>query len=112
MKGPPQHAVAASSFFDGTRLQDECAVVIEGSCVAGIVPKGSLLASIPVRHMPEGAWLAPGFIDTQVNGFSHNFCVRPRVLNNLRISVAPSLQIKDWGGMMPLGVVHRSVSES
>jgi N-acetylglucosamine-6-phosphate deacetylase len=43
-------------------------VVIEGSCIAGIVPKGSLPASIPVRHMPVGAWLAPGFIDTQVNG--------------------------------------------
>lgn len=68
MKGPPQHAVAACSVFDGTRLHDGCAVVIEGSCIAGIVPKGSLPASIPVRHMPDGAWLAPGFIDTQVNG--------------------------------------------
>jgi N-acetylglucosamine-6-phosphate deacetylase len=68
MKGPPQHAVAACSLFDGTRLHDGCAVVIEGSCIAGIVPKGSLPASIPVRHMPVGAWLAPGFIDTQVNG--------------------------------------------
>jgi N-acetylglucosamine-6-phosphate deacetylase len=68
MNGPPQHAVAACSVFDGTRLHDDCAVVIEGSCIAGIVPKGSLSASIPVRHMPDGAWLAPGFIDIQVNG--------------------------------------------
>src|SRR5271155_466568 len=68
MKGLPQHAVAACSVFDGTRLHDGCAVVIEGSCIASIVPKGSLPASIPVRHMPDGAWLAPGFIDTQVNG--------------------------------------------
>jgi N-acetylglucosamine-6-phosphate deacetylase len=68
MKGPPQHAVAASSVFDGTRLRDGCAVVIEGSCITGIVPNGSLPVSIPVRHMPESAWLAPGFIDTQVNG--------------------------------------------
>jgi N-acetylglucosamine-6-phosphate deacetylase len=68
MNGPPQHAVAADSVFDGARLHDDCAVVIEGSCIAGIVPTGSMSASIPVRHMPDGAWLAPGFIDIQVNG--------------------------------------------
>jgi N-acetylglucosamine-6-phosphate deacetylase len=32
------------------------------------VPTSALPASIPVRHLPDGAWLAPGFIDIQVNG--------------------------------------------
>jgi len=43
-------------------------VVVEGVRIAGIVPKGSLPTSMPVRHLLDGAWLAPGFIDTQVNG--------------------------------------------
>ena len=32
------------------------------------VPRGDVPAGMPVRTLPDGAWLAPGFIDMQVNG--------------------------------------------
>jgi N-acetylglucosamine-6-phosphate deacetylase len=63
-----RHAVAAGTLFDGSRLRHDCAVVIEGTTILGIVPRRELAASMPVYAAPEGAWLAPGFIDTQVNG--------------------------------------------
>src|SRR5437588_7679400 len=32
------------------------------------MPRGDLPAAMPRRDLPEGIWLAPGFIDVQVNG--------------------------------------------
>lgn len=62
------HAVAASRVFDGALLQDNAAVLIEGTQIAGVMPRHELPATIPFRELPDGAWLAPGFIDIQVNG--------------------------------------------
>ena len=63
-----RHAIAADTVFDGTELHEGCAVVIEGADIVGLVPRRDLPAALPVRDMPEGIWLAPGFIDVQVNG--------------------------------------------
>ena len=63
-----QFAIAADTVFDGAILRRNCAVVIEGSRILHVVPTSELSATIATRHMPRGAWLAPGFIDTQVNG--------------------------------------------
>jgi N-acetylglucosamine-6-phosphate deacetylase len=63
-----EHAVAADHVFDGTALHRHCAVVIEGPRIRGLVPRRELARTIPARDLPPGAWLAPGFIDTQVNG--------------------------------------------
>lgn len=63
-----RQAVAAGTIFDGLRLHHGYAVVIEGGKVLGLVPRGELPATMPVCDLPGGAWLAPGFIDTQVNG--------------------------------------------
>src|SRR5439155_349973 len=49
-------------------LHRGCAVIVEGAAIAGLVPWRDLPAAIPRRDLPEGAWLAPGFIDVQVNG--------------------------------------------
>jgi N-acetylglucosamine-6-phosphate deacetylase len=32
------------------------------------MPRSELPRTIPIRKLPHGAWLAPGFIDLQVNG--------------------------------------------
>src|ERR1700756_2570614 len=63
-----QFAIAAETVFDGAILRRNCAVVIEGSRILHVVPASELSATIATRHLPRGAWLTPGFIDTQVNG--------------------------------------------
>ena len=68
MSEADRHAVAAGTVFDGSRLHHDCAVVIEGTASRRSCPGLELPAAIPVQTLPEGAWLAPGFIDTQVNG--------------------------------------------
>jgi N-acetylglucosamine-6-phosphate deacetylase len=68
MTGVHRHAVVATVVFDGVSRHEDCAVVIEGQRIAGLVPLRELRDEIPTRVLPEGAWLAPGFIDIQVNG--------------------------------------------
>jgi N-acetylglucosamine-6-phosphate deacetylase len=62
------HAIAADHVFDGTTKHDDAAVIIEGSNIKGVLPQSELPATLAARHLPAGAWLAPGFIDLQVNG--------------------------------------------
>jgi N-acetylglucosamine-6-phosphate deacetylase len=63
-----RHAVAADVVFNGERRHDNVAVVIEDRQIAALTPRGDLPSSIAVYNAPRGAWLAPGFIDIQVNG--------------------------------------------
>ena len=61
-------AIFAPTLFDGEALRRDCSVVIEGSRIAGIAPRREVPAGVPLRELPDGCWLAPGFIDVQVNG--------------------------------------------
>jgi len=63
-----RHAIAASHVFDGSAVHRDRAVVVDGSRIAALVPRRDVPAGVPVAALPEGLWLAPGFIDTQVNG--------------------------------------------
>jgi len=63
-----EHAVAASKVFDGIELHDDAAVLIRGDRVTGLVSRSEAPTGVPLHDLPEGAWLAPGFIDIQVNG--------------------------------------------
>jgi len=63
-----RQAIAADTVFDGTAILHECAVIIEGERIAAIVPRAEAPSGLPLRPLPKGAWLAPGFIDVQVNG--------------------------------------------
>jgi N-acetylglucosamine-6-phosphate deacetylase len=63
-----QRAVAASTIFDGETCHRDSAVVIDGTKIAGIVRQSELNPAMPIKSLPDGAWLAPGFIDCQVNG--------------------------------------------
>ncbi|PPC93733.1 MAG: N-acetylglucosamine-6-phosphate deacetylase [Methylocystis sp.] len=60
--------MAADVVFDGEKKYDDFAVVIEDTRIAALTPRSDLPSSIEVYNVPRGAWLAPGFIDTQVNG--------------------------------------------
>ena len=63
-----EFAIAADHVFDGTMLRLDCAVVIEHSRIRAVMRRNELPSAIPHRRLPAGAWLVPGFIDTQVNG--------------------------------------------
>lgn len=63
-----QHAIAADCVFDGAAVRLHHAVVVEGEAIAAMVPRAEVPSSIAVHDLPDGAWLAPGFIDVQVNG--------------------------------------------
>jgi N-acetylglucosamine-6-phosphate deacetylase len=62
------HAVAAGRVFDGAALHEDSAVLIEGSTVTAVVPRSHVPGVVPTLDLPDRAWLAPGFIDIQVNG--------------------------------------------
>ncbi len=66
--GSSTHAIAASCIFDGVAVVRDSAVIIEGAHIVDLKPFGELPSSMPVHVLPGEAWLAPGFIDVQVNG--------------------------------------------
>lgn len=68
MSKPPLHAIAADHVFDGTDVRERTAVIVDGARIADLVATADLPRTISIRALPEGAWLAPGFIDLQVNG--------------------------------------------
>jgi N-acetylglucosamine-6-phosphate deacetylase len=68
MNQAKRHAIAAGTVFDGWTRHSNAAVVIEGSLVVGVTPQSELPPDIEVRKFSSEVWLAPGFIDLQVNG--------------------------------------------
>ena len=68
MNEPKRHAIAAGHVFDGWTRHKDAAVVVEGSLIVGVVPQSELPVGLEVRKLPSEVWLAPGFIDLQVNG--------------------------------------------
>jgi N-acetylglucosamine-6-phosphate deacetylase len=68
MKRSALHAIAADHVFDGTAVHERAAVIVDGARIADLVPTTDLPRTISTRRLPEGAWLAPGFVDLQVNG--------------------------------------------
>jgi N-acetylglucosamine-6-phosphate deacetylase len=62
------HAVAAGRVFDGAALREDSAVVIAGDTIKAVIPRSEVPAATPCLDLPPNAWLAPGFIDIQVNG--------------------------------------------
>jgi N-acetylglucosamine-6-phosphate deacetylase len=68
MSEPALKAVAADHVFDGKVVRERTAVIVDGSRIADLVPAADVPRAIFRRVLPTGAWLAPGFIDLQVNG--------------------------------------------
>jgi N-acetylglucosamine-6-phosphate deacetylase len=66
-QSPPQ-AVLADRVWDGHRWHDKAAVLVKEGLVAGVAPWGEIPADWPQTRVASGAFLAPGFIDLQVNG--------------------------------------------
>ena len=59
-------ALTGARVFDGEAFRDGQSVVIEAGRIAAVLPDADVAATIPRRRI--AGLLAPGFIDTQVNG--------------------------------------------
>lgn len=64
----PRHAVLATRVFDGRRFHADAAVMIEDGRIRAVAPAGQVPDDWPQHRLRDGAVLAPGFIDLQVNG--------------------------------------------
>jgi N-acetylglucosamine-6-phosphate deacetylase len=62
------YAISADYVFDGEDLHEDAAVLIEGTRIKRVQSRLELARDVFVEQLPRGAWLAPGFIDLQVNG--------------------------------------------
>ena len=62
------HAVLGHRIFDGRRWHNDAAILIENGRIRGLAAWGEVPSDWPQRRLPDGALLAPGFIDLQVNG--------------------------------------------
>ena len=61
-------AVLADRVFDGFRWHADAAVLIRDGRIVGLASVGKVPAGWPQVRVPRGTFLAPGFIDLQVNG--------------------------------------------
>jgi N-acetylglucosamine-6-phosphate deacetylase len=62
------HAVLADRVFDGHAWHNGAAVLIRDGLIGGVGTTADIRPDCPQTRLPPGVFLAPGFIDLQVNG--------------------------------------------
>src|ERR1051325_1462113 len=62
------HALLAPRVFDGHRWHAEAAVLIRDGRIVGLASWAEVPSDWPQTRLEQGVFLAPGFIDLQVNG--------------------------------------------
>lgn len=84
-------AILVDRIFDGRRWRRGSAALMEGDRLLGLVARDSVPGDCLRVNLPEGTFLAPGFVDLQVNGGG-------AVLLNDRLTVE---------GMLAIARAHR-----
>lgn len=64
--GSSLQALAADAVWDGGRLREDCAVLVEGGRIADVLPADGIPAGASVKRL-EGCTLLPGLIDCHVH---------------------------------------------
>ncbi|MCA0401802.1 MAG: N-acetylglucosamine-6-phosphate deacetylase [Proteobacteria bacterium] len=65
----PNHAlIDAATLFDGESFRHNTRLEIRDDRIVALHARGGDAGGLPLLTLPEGCILAPGFIDTQVNG--------------------------------------------
>jgi N-acetylglucosamine-6-phosphate deacetylase len=100
MNGSALHAIAADHVFDGTVVRERTAVIVDGARIAELVPMRDLPRTISIHDLPEGAWLAPGFIDLQVNGGADVLFNDQPTVQGIR-SIAAAHRKRGTTGLLP-----------
>ncbi|GGO76838.1 N-acetylglucosamine-6-phosphate deacetylase [Marinobacterium nitratireducens] len=62
-----RYALTRGRVFDGERMLEDHAVLIDGGSIESLLPQQAVPAALPAYDL-GGGLLVPGFIDTQVNG--------------------------------------------
>jgi N-acetylglucosamine-6-phosphate deacetylase len=62
------YALLADRIFDGHAWHSEAAVLIAQGRVVRLVSWNEIAPDLPQRRLPAGVFVAPGFVDLQVNG--------------------------------------------
>ena len=62
------HAVLADRVFDGRGWRKDVAILIADGLIRGFAAPGDVPADCPQNRLPPEVFVAPGFIDLQVNG--------------------------------------------
>lgn len=60
-------AIAAPRIFDGDRWHDDAVLIVENGQVGDIVPADQIPTNMQFERLADG-FIAPGFVDLQVNG--------------------------------------------
>ncbi|MDA8050560.1 MAG: N-acetylglucosamine-6-phosphate deacetylase [Rhodospirillales bacterium] len=63
-----RQAILAPRLFDGTSLEADKAVLIEGDRITAVLPFADVPSSFPIIRLDGASYLAPGLVDLQVNG--------------------------------------------
>jgi N-acetylglucosamine-6-phosphate deacetylase len=63
-----RRALAADHVFDGASVHRDAAVLVEGARIVALVSRADVPSTTSVEQIADACWLAPGFIDLQVNG--------------------------------------------
>jgi N-acetylglucosamine-6-phosphate deacetylase len=63
-----REAVIADYLFDGAVLHENAAVLFDAEVIESVIAARHVPENVSSHALPSGAWLAPGFIDIQVNG--------------------------------------------